>query len=118
MLPGATVTLKNTGTNFTREIVTDADGRFRGLLLPLGTYSLPSHSPASPTYEQDGIELVVGQTANIPIILQVGGVAEKMTVTGDSPVVETTRSEASTLINSRRFAACPTTGATSSASCS
>ena len=40
VLPGATVTLKNTGTNFTRDLVTDGDGRFRGLLLPLGTYRL------------------------------------------------------------------------------
>ena len=37
-LPGATVTLVNRGTNFTRELTTDADGRFRGLLLPLGDY--------------------------------------------------------------------------------
>jgi hypothetical protein len=37
-LPGATVTLVNRGTNFTRELTTDTDGRFRGLLLPLGAY--------------------------------------------------------------------------------
>ena len=35
---GATVTLRNTATNFERVVATDADGRFRGLLLPLGPY--------------------------------------------------------------------------------
>ena len=110
VLPGATVTLKNTGTNFTRDLVTDADGRFRGLLLPLGTYKLTVALAGFSNYEQDGIELVVGQTANIPIILQVGGVAEKITVTSDSPVVETTRSEASTLINQQALRGLPNNG--------
>ena len=110
VLPGATVTLTNTGTNFTRDLVTDADGRFRGLLLPLGTYKLAVALAGFSNYEQDGIELVVGQTANIPIILQVGGVAEKITVTSDSPVVETTRSEASTLINQQALRGLPNNG--------
>ncbi len=34
----AQVTITNLGTNFTRELVTDEEGRFRGLLLPLGPY--------------------------------------------------------------------------------
>ena len=37
-VPGATVVVKNTATNFERTLTTDADGRFRGLLLPLGPY--------------------------------------------------------------------------------
>ena len=37
---GAMVTLTNTGTNFTRDVQTDIEGRFRGLLLPLGPYKV------------------------------------------------------------------------------
>ena len=37
-VPAATVTLRNTATNFERAVTTDTDGRFRGLLLPLGPY--------------------------------------------------------------------------------
>ncbi len=110
VLPGATVTLTNTGTNFTRDLVTNADGRYRGLLLPLGTYRLTVSLAGFSNYQQDGIELVVGQTANIPVVLQVGGVAEKVTVTSDSPVVETTRSEASTLINQQALRGLPNNG--------
>ncbi len=36
-IPSASVTLVNTGTNFTRDVITDSAGRFRGLQLPLGT---------------------------------------------------------------------------------
>ena len=42
------------------------------------------------TYIQEGIELAVGQTANIPVVLQVGGLEQSVTVRADSPVVETT----------------------------
>ena len=37
-IPGATVVVKNTATNLERTLATDADGRFRALLLPLGPY--------------------------------------------------------------------------------
>src|SRR2546425_11294325 len=69
-LPGANVTLTNTGTNFTRELVTDADGRFRGLLLPLGVYKLTVSLQGFATYVQDGITLAVGQTAHVPGVLE------------------------------------------------
>src|SRR5579859_1929178 len=39
-VPKAMVTLTNVGTNFTRVLETDEEGRFRGLLLPLGPYKL------------------------------------------------------------------------------
>jgi hypothetical protein len=108
-LPGALVKLVNTGTNFTRDLVTDADGRFRGLLLPLGTYRLTVSLPSFATYVQEGIELIVGQTANIPVVLQVGG-TEQVTVLGDSPVVETTRAEQSTRIDEQAVAGLPNNG--------
>ena len=70
-LPGASVTLTNTGTNFTREMVTDGDGRFRGLLLPLGVYRLTVRLQGFGSHVQDGITLAVGQTANLPVTLRV-----------------------------------------------
>ena len=109
-LPGATVTLVNTGTNATRDLVTDGDGRFRGLLLPLGTYRLTVVLAGFSTYTQEGIELAVGQTANIPIVLQLSSVQEQITVTSDSPVVETTRAEQSTRINQQAMAGLPNNG--------
>src|SRR4051812_1422575 len=58
-LPGAAVTLVNTGTNFTRQLATDENGRFQGLLLPLGTYKLSAEMSGFATYTQEGIELAV-----------------------------------------------------------
>ena len=39
-IPGAEVTIVNVDTNFTRVLTTDTEGRFRGVLLPLGAYKV------------------------------------------------------------------------------
>lgn len=109
-LPGATVTLTNTGTNFTREITSDTDGRFRGLLLPLGTYKLTVAIEGFATYVRDGITLTVGQTANIPVSMQLSTVQQEVTVTADVPVVETTRSEQATRISEQAVEGLPNNG--------
>jgi hypothetical protein len=109
-LPGASVTLTNTGTNFTRDLTTDADGRFRGLLLPLGNYRLTVRLQGFGGYVQEGITLAVGQTANVPVVLRVSGVQQEVLVTADSPIVETTRPEKSTLIDSATLTNLPNNG--------
>ena len=77
-LPGATVTLVNRGTNFTRELTTDADGRFRALLLPLGDYVITVSLSGFGRYTQDGIGLGVGQTRNLPVTLRLVSVAQEV----------------------------------------
>jgi len=109
-LPGATVTLTNTGTNFTRELTADADGRFRGLLLPLGDYRLAAALQGFSTYVQEGITLAVGQTVNLPIILRVSAVQQEVVVTASSPIVQTTRAEQSTLIDAASLRNLPNNG--------
>jgi hypothetical protein len=109
-LPGATVVLTNTGTGFTRGLTTDADGRYRGLLLPLGGYRLTVTLAGFATYQQDGIQLAVGQTANIPVTMQIASVQQEVTVTADSPVVETTRAEGATRINQNAVEGLPNNG--------
>ena len=109
-LPGATVTLTNTGTNFTRQLVTDENGRFQGLLLPLGMYKLSAELTGFGSYVQEGIELNVGSTATIQVVLQVASVQQEVTVTADSPIVQTSRSDASTLINQQSISGLPNNG--------
>ncbi|MPZ19350.1 MAG: TonB-dependent receptor plug domain-containing protein [Luteitalea sp.] len=109
-LEGATVVLLNAGTNFTRELTTDADGRFRGLLLPLGTYTLTVALDGFSTYVQEAVELAVGQTLNVPIVLQLASVREAIKVTGEPPLIETTRAEQATLINQQAVRSLPNNG--------
>src|ERR1051325_7036943 len=59
---GAQVTVMNVDTNFTRQRVTDGEGRFRGLLLPLGPYKITVKAANFGTLVRDGMDLAVGQT--------------------------------------------------------
>ena len=84
-VPGAAVSIKNTATNLERSLTTDADGRFRGLLLPLGPYRVTVSLKGFATLVREGIELAVGQSANLALDLKVSTVQEEVVVTADSP---------------------------------
>ena len=92
-VPGATVVLKNTATNLERTLATDADGRFRGLLLPTGPYRITVTASGFAKVVREGVVLSVGQSANLAIALKVSNVEEEIVVQADSPVIETTRAD-------------------------
>jgi hypothetical protein len=109
-VPGAGVTMRNTATNFERTATTDNDGRFRGLLLPLGPYRVTVTKPGFATLVRDGINLAVGQTATLNLALKVSNVQEEVVVTGAAPVVETSRAEGATRIDDAAIRGLPTNG--------
>ena len=109
-IPGATVALHNTATNFERTVQSDADGRFRGLLLPLGPYRVTVTMSGFGTHVREGLELQVGQTINLPVTLKVSAIQEQVVVTGDAPVIETTRAEGSDRIDQKAIEGLPNNG--------
>jgi len=106
----ATVVLKNTGTNFERTVLSDVEGRFRGLLLPLGPYRVTVSLAGFSTLVREGIDLAVGQTVNLIFTLKISSVQEEIVVTGDAPVIETTRAEATTRIDQNSIRGLPNNG--------
>ena len=109
-VPGATVTVRNTATNFERSLTTDSDGRFRGLLLPLGPYRVTVTMAGFATLVRDGINLAVGQTVTLPLSLKVSSVQEEVVVTGAAPLVETSRTEGSDRIDDAAIRGLPNNG--------
>src|SRR5437868_1120098 len=100
-VPGATVTLTNTGTNFARIVQTDDEGRFRGLLLPLGPYKVTVKAPNFGTLVREGLDLAVGQTITLTVPLSISQVEQTVSVSADAPIIETGRVEESTYLNNR-----------------
>src|SRR5215469_1197384 len=84
----AQVTIVNLGTNFTRELTTDEEGRFRGLLLPLGPYRVTTKAPNFSTNVREGLDLAVGQTITLAIVLGISQVEQMVSVTADAPILE------------------------------
>ena len=110
VLAGATVNLRNTDTNFERNVTTDGSGRYRGLLLPLGPYRVTFHLQGFASLVREGVQLAVGQTINLSPTLTVSAVESEIVVTAEAPVVETTRVESSTLIDRKSIDRLPNNG--------
>src|SRR5713226_5393716 len=109
-LPGVTVTVKNTATNFEQIAVTDRSGRFRVVLLPLGPYQVTATLQGFATVVQKGLDLGVGQTLTAPIAMKPAAVSEQIVVTAAAPLIETARTEGATRIDQKAVAGLPNNG--------
>ena len=90
VLPGATVTVVNVETGWSREAVTDTRGWYRAAALPPGRYEIRTSLQGFVTLVRAGLVLTLGQEATVNLALSLASVAETVTVTADSPLVETT----------------------------
>jgi outer membrane receptor protein involved in Fe transport len=109
-LPGVTVSITNTATGATRDLVTDAAGLFVAELLPVGPYEVTASLAGFTGRKQPDLQLTVGQTLNLRIELAVANVAETVTVSGTSPVLETTRSQVASTVTATSVANLPVNG--------
>ena len=96
--PGATVVVRNTATNFEQTHVTDVNGRFRALQLPLGPYKVTVTLQGFATLVREGITLIVGQTVSLTLRLEVSAVQQEVSVSAEAPVVATSRTEGTTIV--------------------
>jgi hypothetical protein len=89
VVPGATVTATNLGTQYSRSTVTDDTGEYALRLLPVGNYMLVVTIPGFKNFTQTGIVLEVGRNARVDATIELGAVSETVSVVGDSPLVDT-----------------------------
>jgi len=90
----AALELRNTGTHFTRRSSSDPQGRFLFNLIPPGVYELTVSAAGFTTVTQKGITLDVDVPGAVHVKLSVAGSAQQITVTAESPMVD---SESGTL---------------------
>ena len=95
---GATVTVKSVETGATRTATTDDGGNFRVLSLPLGPQEVRVGKTGFKTAVRLGINLVVAQEAVVSLRLEVGELAQQVTVTAEAPLVNITTSSVSGLV--------------------
>jgi len=87
-LPAATLTLTNVDTGDQRVVRSEVSGLFRSVLLPLGTYAVKVQLPGFKTLERTGISVRAGETAVVNFALEVGGLEEVVSVSGEAPVAD------------------------------
>src|SRR6186713_2654557 len=108
VMPGATVTITNTGTNVSQRLVTNTSGYFEAPLLIAGEYSVSVEMPNFKTVRQTGLQLAVGQSIPLTITLEVGNVTERVEVTASSVLVDTNSVSSGLTFENRLLTELPT----------
>jgi Carboxypeptidase regulatory-like domain len=108
VLPGVTATLTSPQLQV-RELVqvSDAEGQYRFVDLPAGTYTLKFELNGFSTLIRDDLRLTVGFVARIDESMKVGTMEESITVSGQSPVVDITSTTASVAFTQELLEAVP-----------
>ena len=88
VLPGVTVTVTNLGTNQSRVVATNEEGRYTMAGVPPGRYSLQGELPGFATFLRPELTVNVGSVVTIDVTMRVSTSQETVTVTGESPIIE------------------------------
>jgi hypothetical protein len=99
-IPGVEVTLASPAIQGTKQAITDETGTYRFILLPPGTYTVTYALPGFKTLIREGIIVQGSRTVTLPIAMEVATVAETVTVTGESPVVDVQNATVGVAFNS------------------
>ncbi len=92
VVPGAQVSARQTQTNVTTETVTDSSGRFRFPYLKVGRYELKVRLQGFADLTRT-LDLAVGSAFDLSLVLSVAGLETSVSVSGDTAVLETARSQ-------------------------
>jgi hypothetical protein len=109
-VPAATVTAKQLETAAVRDTTTDAAGRYQLPELPVGPYEVTIAKSGFQTVVRGGITLVVAQHATLDVALNVGGVQEQVSVTGEIAPVSATTTDISGLVGEEQVKTLPLNG--------
>jgi hypothetical protein len=109
-ITGATVTVKSLETGATRSVTTDATGHYIFVALPIGRQQVDAEKQGFKESVRTGIKLEVGQHAIINLRLEVGEVAQQITVSEQVPLVNTTTSSISGLVGEQQVKDLPLNG--------
>jgi hypothetical protein len=110
VVPGATVTLTNTGTGLTRTLTTDAAGEYTAPSLPTGKYRVVAELAGFKTVTLSDVELGVDQHVRINVRLELGAVSETVTIAASVPLVQTASSELGTTVQEEQIKMLPLNG--------
>jgi Carboxypeptidase regulatory-like domain len=110
VVQGASVTLTNPSTGFSRTTKSANDGVYQFLEVPPATYSLTVTVAGFATVKQDKVTLQVSQPATLDIAMTVKGTTEVVEVSGQAPLVNTTDATQGNVFNSTQLINLPSEG--------
>ncbi len=110
VVPHATVTLTNEGTNVVNTTTTGSQGFYTFPTLDPGEYSVSVVASGFKKVISQHNVVQVEQTTRVDLTLQPGGVSQEVTVTGQTPEVESTTSDLGYTITKQQINTLPLNG--------
>jgi hypothetical protein len=107
ILPGVTVSITSPSMQGTRTDVTGTDGVYRFSAIPPGDYTVTYELAGFEKVVRQGLRVGLGFTATVNIELRVAQLAESVTVSGQSPVVDVATTKTSTNFDAQQLASLP-----------
>ncbi len=110
VIPGVTVTLTNEATSISRETVTNDVGQYNFPAVPPGTYTLSTKLTGYKTYESKGLTVGTQQFLTMDVTLEVGALEENITVTGQTPLIDTASASTGGVLDRQALESLPAPG--------
>ena len=110
VVPGASVTVRNTGTNKEDTATTDDTGRFKVANLQPGTYAVTINASGFSPLTQENVIVEIGRETPLEVSLSVGPVTGTVDVSAEAPVINTTQQDFSSNINQTSINELPING--------
>jgi hypothetical protein len=107
VLPGVSVSISSQSMQGTRTDVTNPDGVYRFSAIPPGDYKVTYELGGFDTVVREGLRVGLGFTATVNVELRVARLAETVTVSGQSPVVDVATTKTSTNFDAQQLASLP-----------
>jgi hypothetical protein len=107
---GAVITVKSLETGLSRVTKTNEAGAFRIPSLPLGPQEVTAEKMGFKREVHTGLDLIVGQEMVLNLKLEVGELAQEITLSAEGPVVNTTTAEVSGFVGQRAVKDLPLNG--------
>lgn len=108
-VPAAIVRATNTATNVEFNTTTTDAGVYRMPYLPPGTYRITVAAPGFKGAAHDNVALAVAQTLTVDFRLEIGQASEQITVSSETPMVETGTAEIGSYVTKKEFDTWPIT---------
>jgi hypothetical protein len=107
VLPGVTVTVTNTATGLSQNVVTDSKGFYEVLYLNAGVYAVTAELSGFKKSAQAGAEVRVGEVLRVDLSMATGAIEETVFVTASSPLLNTTTGVTGTTVSSKQISQLP-----------
>src|SRR6476659_7353926 len=101
VIPGASVAILNEANGVTRDTVTNGVGEYSFPAVDPGNYTVKATVQGYKTFERKGVRIGTQESIGLDIALEIGALEETITVTGESPLIDTMNASTGDVIDTK-----------------